>query len=476
MNLKATSAAVALFLLATLSVGPAALAADSVEVPVVGDQPAAAAEIAPPVTTSDAPATAPEAAEKEEEAHAAASSSGSVLDLNLMGEEAVTLSESSSSAGQSQSGESSAGSAASHATLLSVMGQELWGADANSEEGVDEREGLLLDVTDQICAGSNGQLCVSLLYEERSSGKDGNSEKKSIASVCAGGDQQAASHDCNGPVSLTVGYAGASAHEDEDGTESSSDTSLVDACVGSSEHSASDTCDGPVGGRVAESHSDSASETDSPDEGDQSAESSAENSGAEVCVGGEGAKTGVCDGLGAVILHSESHSFANTQGEAESEGLAHTAAVEAQGEETFSLSQEGELSVPPDCPTQSVICLFLNGVRSEAEAGKAGGGATAIAVELGNGILGEGSVLDGTVDDSNSNVELPDRVKGVRINAPDAPAPRGAIRPDFTSAPAPRAAQLPFTGSGVAAFLLLGLVAIIGGVALTRRFGVTVEH
>jgi hypothetical protein len=252
----------------------------------------------------------------------------------------------------------------------------------------------------------------------------------------------------------------------------------VDACVGSEEHSASDTCDGPIGGRVAESHSDSASETDSPDEGDESAESGAENSGAEVCVGGESAKSGICDGVGAVILHSESYSYANTQGKSLSEGLAHIAALEAQGEEQFSLSQEGTVSLPPDCPTQSIICLFLNGVGSNAEAGKASGSATAVAAQVGKGIVGDTPIVDGTVDDSKSSVDLgqPDKVKGVRYNHHKHNTPGGAVGPFVAAAPAPRAAQLPFTGAGVARFLLLALALIGCGAALSIKPGATVEH
>jgi len=475
------TAAIALVSLVTTILGPAALAGETAEIPAVPEVTTTLRETVPePVQEAIAPVAEP-AAEGEQEAHAAASSSGSVVDLDVMGEDALTVSESSSSAGQSQSGGSSSGGSSSKATLLSVLGQELWGAEANSEEGANEREGLLLEVTDQICSGTGGQLCVSLLYEERTSSKDdGNSEKKSVASVCAGGEQEQASHDCDGPVSLTVGYAGASAHEDENGSESSSDTAVLDACVGSEGHSASDTCDGPIGGRVAESHSDSASETDSPEEGDQSAESGAENSAAEVCAGGENAKTGMCDGVGAVVLHSESYSSANTQGGSKSEGLAQTVALEAEGEEQFSITEETEISVPPDCPEQSIVCLFLNTVESEAEAGKAGGSATAVVIEVGDGILGDTPIVGGTVDDSDSQVDLgsdtPDDVKDVFIEKPDRDGPAGANPPLVAAAPRPQVAPLPFTGSGTRGWIILALVLMGAGIMLKRRSDTALEH
>ena len=466
MSGKRTGAAIGISLLVTGLISPPAFAR-ALDAP-------PSSELALESTWSEAETTAPPAvlsvttvADQAEESHATASSSGSVVDLDVLGQEALTVSESSSSAGQSSSGGSSSGSSSSKATLLSVLGHELWGAEADSKKGSNEREGLLLDVTDQICAGSGGQLCVGLLYEERkSSEKDGNSEEKSIASVCAGGDQNQASHDCDGPVSLTVGYAGASAHEDEDGTESSSDTSLVDACIGSGSHSVSDTCDGPVGARVAESHSDSSSKTDA-NGNDKSAESGAENSGAEVCVGGEDPESGMCDGVGTVVLHSESRSSANTQGESKNEGRAHLVAIEAEGEEQFAIDQEGDLSVPPECPPQSVVCLFLNSVASDAEAGKAGGRATAIAAEVGKGILGDSPILRGTVDDSNSGVELGDRVKGTRFEQPKAPGRPGG-GPITLGAPAPRAGLLPFTGFALPQLLTLGLMMLLLGKRLMR--------
>ena len=475
------ASAIAFVSLVTTILAPAALAGEAVEIPVVPEMTTTVTETAPePVQEAVAPVTEP-AAEAEEEAHATASSSGSVVDLDVLGEEALTVSESSSAAGQSQSGGSSSGGSSSKATLLSVLGQELWGAEANSEEGANEREGLLLEVTDQICSGSGGQLCVSVLYEERTSSKaDGNSEEKSVASVCAGGEQEQASHDCDGPVSLTVGYAGASAHEDENGSESSSDTAVLDACVGSEAHSASDTCDGPIGGRVAESHSDSASETDSPDEGDQSAESGAENSAAEVCAGGEDAKSGMCDGVGAVVLHSESYSSANTQGGSKSEGLAQTVAIEAEGEEQFSITEETVIALPPDCPEQSIVCLFLNTVESGAEAGKAGGSATAVEIEVGDGILGDNPIAGGTVDDSDSQVDLgsdiPDNVKDVFIEKPDRDRPEGANPPQVAAAPRPQVLPLPFTGSPTMGWIVIALVLIAGGTLLKRRSDTALEH
>lgn len=101
-----------------------------------------------------------------------------------------------------------------------------------------------------------------------------------------------------------------------------------------------------------------------------------------------------------------------------------------------------------------------------AEAGKAGGSATAVGAKVGKGIIGETPILDGTAGHSGSAIEV-DRVKETRTEKPPTPGRPGG--PNVLGVTLPEPGLLSITGYGMPQFLALGVMMLVIGTRLARR-------
>ncbi len=250
----------------------------------------------------------------------------------------------------------------------------------------------------------------------------------------------------DGFVCLGLIYAYATAG----GGSASSDSAVLDACIGGddAERRSTESCAGLLWLSILDSHADASSD----DEGAAASESS---NGVAACVGGHDDE-GACSGLGVRALHSESS--ASSKGE--SEGGSYLLGIEQGGDETTIGSEEVHVDVPPGCPEgASVVCLALNQGSSEAGSNQQ----TLAGVEILPGeddAAGQGQAFDGSTSASSGEPgEVSD--KDVKANDEGDPAARA---PRVKAAPG---GALPFTGAGLAVFLMLGLAAVaLGGTAI----------
>lgn len=390
--------------------------------------------------------------------NAAAESTGSVVDAEVDGNNIVTVSKTSSSASAGSSGGASSAESGSDAVLLAVLGNELFGSHADSGSGTSGEDGLLLDVTNAVCDATGGSVCLSLLYSNSKSGST-NSQTSSILGLCVGGTQTSAADNCDGPLFLVVGFAGAGATGTSSVADTSADTAVADACVGSGSHEAAQSCDGLASVRAAEAHSSAASSTTEGAAG-------ASNSTLDLCLGGE-TGSGVCNGVGLVLLRSESTSSAAVGSTGQSEESASVVALEVGGEEVLAVDDQGAISLPSQCPAESLLCLSLNETDSTAGVGSVTGSAEAVGAE----VLSEGPtgnpLIGGSIDNARTSVgsaapgPKPRGPGGLPPGAPDVGGPLGRGG----------GGGLPFTGSPtgmVAAMGMLVMVAGAGALALSR--------
>jgi hypothetical protein len=334
-----------------------------------------------------------------------ASAWGQAVDVDVLGQDVLTISHSATSASESDG-------SSSDATVLAILGEEIFGAHAESNGSSNEAEtGQLMES----CEMSGGQICLGILY----------------------------------------GYAYAA--EDGDSSEASSDTSVADVCLGgtNAERRPTEECDGPVSAGVLESHSDSSANGDR-------AEASESSDGARLCLGGVN-EEGVCDGVGVRVLHSESSAYAERD-DSGSDGDSYVAGIEQGGSGTYLLTDEQHIDVPPDCPdAASVICIGLNLGDSQADADGAGNTTTIIHVDVLPGQYEEGPVGVGDVGEVGTEVTPP----GGPDDEPDQPddvLPEGPLHRDPLPEPAP--GVLPFTGAALGLFILIALGAIGAGSTL----------
>ncbi|HVL65585.1 MAG TPA: hypothetical protein VM573_10500 [Actinomycetota bacterium] len=373
------------------------------------------------VTVSDGPAGG----------SASATASGGVVRVELLGQEIIAI-------GQSSAETDDEGSS-SDATFLRVLGHKVIGSDAESSGNNDSRseQGYLMES----CEATGGAICVALLY----SNAESSSREES-------------------------GQNGSSSSK-----ESRSDTSGASFCIGGSEEydPREGNCDGIIGGTVLESHSKASQETSSSSGEDEdgntysessgSSEADQETNGATVCVGGEN-EDGHCDGIGASVLHAESHSEASSDGEKSNEQDSHIVAVDAAGEEQVAIDQSGD--IPPGCSDaeSNTVCISLNDNNSDAEAeGGAGGNATVLGVEILSD--GDDSTGDGAAGEAGTGA---DAEGGLVLG--NEPQKRAATAGQVNElAAAPGEAQQAFTGAALAPWLALALALIALGAAGLRR-------
>lgn len=188
------------------------------------------------------------------------------------------------------------------ATLLALGGQEIIGAHADS---AGEKEAHAGDPLAPLCEGSEGQLCLRVLF------------------------------------------ADAYASEDADSSESLARTGLADACLGGDSADPRAECSGPVSAEVGTS-----SAQQQRDKTDGSTQGTAQSAVVDVCVGAEGATCAA----GVEVL--KARSFASSSGT--TQGGSTVARLELGNEEVVSLSDPTNLEIQPECAEPSAVCVVAN--------------------------------------------------------------------------------------------------------------------
>lgn len=326
----------------------------------------------------------------------------------------------------------SAGEGNSDATVLSILGYEVIGAHASASNGSGESQTGCLTET---CTVTGGDVCLALLFAQAFASNDG------------------------------------------DRSDASSDTAVVSACLGGDQSDPAGNCGGLAGAAVAESHSASTA-----DQGDGSASADQWSNGADVCVGGEAESSGACEGAGAEVLHSESHSAANAGSEPESDSDSSTAVVEAGGDDVIAVDVGAEL--PQGCvDDSSLACAVLN--DADSSAGTGGTIASAVAGSISVLTDDDGAVVDTAAGESQTDASRStsagDDDTGDEDTGADEPvdndnnAPAGDYRPagtvqgsgeDRVSGAPAGGGTLPFTGDSLWVVFLIGFAMVAVGAVM----------
>ncbi|MCA1833195.1 MAG: hypothetical protein ABR548_01355 [Actinomycetota bacterium] len=123
----------------------------------------------------------------------------------------------------------------SDATVISVLGNEVIGSHSSADGGTSNS---VTGYGHDLCALSEGQLCLALLYGEANSSDSGGSSSSdaytALAALCAGGEQKDAGDECDGPITAAVGESRSSARNDAAGgtASSESESTVARLCLG----------------------------------------------------------------------------------------------------------------------------------------------------------------------------------------------------------------------------------------------------
>ncbi len=348
--------------------------------------------------------------EPVEEATGGASSSASVIDLEIAGSDLLTVSESKTEATDE--------GCHAEANILALGGVVITGEEADCAAGQDTvSEGDIGIMA--ICDGSGGVICLAILY----------------------------------------GYAQGT--DNKDSTEANSQSDVAYACLGGESETPRDYCSGPVGARVAESRSHSSRNKKTGEAG-----STQESSLLDVCIGGEDPETGVCDGIGIVLLHSEGSAVARPGETAEIGGESQTICVEVQREESPVCYSGNNPVIPPGCddvPDEErpgALCVALNDGDVTAEAGKGSGHQEAISLDA-------ITVIGGSIDQGDLSVDST-KVKGEKVSPPKPPKPPKKPEKKKPTLAGPAGPALANTGVSVIPTILFALGLMLLGLRLVR--------
>jgi hypothetical protein len=301
----------------------------------------------------------------------------------------------------------------SDATLLALGGQEVLGAHADSGK---ENEAHFGDPLAPLCEGSEGQVCLRVLYADAwATDQDGTSSSRSqsgVADVCLGGDDADPSAACSGPVSTGVADSEGRAERDQRSgrTTASSSSDVADVCVQAD----------PATG----------------------------------CA------------LGADAVHSEGGSDSGGS-KATADRDSYVLALDAGGEEQGRVGDPQAIALPPGCPEgSSVLCVFLN--QGESYVAKHMAGHAQEALHL--------SVLPGNLDlvvelSRSESLVHNDGGEQPAGSAGDGPAGKGVSTggPGHPGTVAGVEGLLPNTGGVWSGLLALGLLGVGSGALLAAR-------
>lgn len=246
-----------------------------------------------------------------------------VIDTDIAGEDVATV-------GDNRATVQDDDSTSADSTLVAIGGEEVMGTHADSDGQGESHFG---DPLAPVCEGSEGQVCLRILYADAWATDDGGTSssrsRSGVAAVCLGGDDAAQDSGCSGPVGAGAATSEAQAERDQ-----------------------------RSGRTTARSESDVA----------------------DVCVERDPVTGGCAVGVGA--LHSS--------GSSDSGGLTASADRESYllrldlgGEERSRVGDPEALSLPPECPDgQSLLCLFLNQGETYVGDGVAGHAQEALHVDV----------------------------------------------------------------------------------------------
>ncbi len=332
--------------------------------------------------------------------------SATIVEGGAAGQDVATVGDSSSTVEDDDS-------TRSDATLLALGGEEVLGAHADSGK---EQGAHFGDPLAPLCEGSEGQVCLRVLYADAwATDQDGTSRSRSqsgVADVCLGGNDSDPTAACSGPVATGVaGSQGQAERDQRSGRTTASSSSDV----------------------------------------------------AHVCVQQEPA-TGCA--LGADAVHSEGGSDSGGT-DASADRDSYLLALDAGGEEQGRVGDPQAISLPPECPQgSSVLCVFLN--QGESYVAKRMAGHAQEALHL--------SVLPGNLD---LVVELSRSESLVHNDGGEQPAGSGGDDtpvngvgsggPGHPGTVAGLEGLLPNTGGVWSGLLALGLLGIGSGALLVAR-------
>jgi hypothetical protein len=206
------------------------------------------------------------------------------------------------------------GRSQSRVTVLGLGGEEVVGSDdGSSSDGETETSN---NPTEGLCEGTEGALCLSLLYSETSSTETDDSldafAQGGVLALCLGGDNEEAdsTFECDdAPVTLGVAEGIARAQRDDDGnTKAASLNETANLCLGGRE--------------------------DNVEEGEDR----------------------VCEGLGTQVLHSESSSSAE-DGNYQTDRESYLIAFDVEGEREKVIDEPESVAIAEEC---ELLCVFFN--------------------------------------------------------------------------------------------------------------------
>jgi len=321
--------------------------------------------------------------------------SGSVAEVSLAGNDLVDVGETNSQVNDD-------GSSNGDVTVLAIGGQEIIGAHSDSTGP----QSASSNPFGPLCSGSGGAVCLQLLFADTNSSSSATAAHSDatsqVAGVCLGGSGTTPQEACSG-APVTVGVATTSSSIDRDkttGAESATQTSDL----------------------------------------------------ANACVGGANAD-GVCSGVGADAVHSESSSSVNGNQQAQTTHSSYLANVELGGQSIVVISDPTAITIPPGCPPgTSLLCLFLNQSTENVSTGVAGSRQEAIHISVLAGAVGGQDLVLSHLGVAESFVRFSPPTCCVVHHHPRAHGPRTPP-------------QLAFTGFGMG--LPLAVLVFLVGAAMT---------
>ncbi len=200
------------------------------------------------------------------------------------------------------------------ATVLALFGDEIFGSHADSEDGPAEESE---NFTEGLCEGTDGGLCLSLLYSDAYAAETDDAStaggRAGVLALCLGGNNGdiTTSDECDGPIVLGAAEGiGVGERNDDGNTATASKNEALNLCLGGTEDQTGDT---------------------------------------------------LCDGLGLSALNGESASAADDE-EAVTEGTSHVIGFDAGGDEAFRAEDSAGGCLPPvdDQDAVALLCLFVN--------------------------------------------------------------------------------------------------------------------
>jgi hypothetical protein len=254
---------------------------------------------------------------------------GAIAEVSLAGNDLVAV-------GQTNAQINDDGTSQGDVTVLSLGGQEIIGAHSDSEG----EESASVDPFAPLCEGSGGAVCLGLLFADTNSTNtppaSHSDASAAVAAVCLGGTNPDPGVTCDGQVSASAARSTSSIDRDKTtGAETATqETDLADACIGGED------------------------------------------------------EEGVCQGVGATAVHSESTSSVDGNKQAQTESSSYLANVQIGGTEAVIISDPTAITIPPNCPTPSLVCLFLNQGTESVSTGVAGSRQEAIHLSVLQGAVG----------------------------------------------------------------------------------------